>query len=173
MGCPLHPLKMVVPVFYLWSMHVIIFVNNAMSQAHGFAWYKTMCLSHGIVDKDFEMHTPSQSTGTTLKMLMTFHTVTLPAAKHFMKNWPYSTGLIMAEFTGQVPRMKNAIFFQFWMGWLVPMHMTDFLVWYLIWQLTKNSGHLWLAYTELQGGFNMLQLIPIDSGHFTQPELWL
>ena len=36
----------------------------------------------------------------------------------------------------------------------------------------KNSGHLWLAYTELQGGFNMLQLISVDSGHFTQPELW-
>ncbi len=29
----------------------------------------------------------------------------------------------------------------------------------------KNSGHLWLAYTELQGGFNMLQLISVDSGH--------
>ncbi len=37
----------------------------------------------------------------------------------------------------------------------------------------KNSGHLWLAYTELLGGFNMLQLISVDSGHFTQPELWL
>ncbi len=31
---------------------------------------------------------------------------------------------------------------------------------------TENSGHLWLAYTELQGGFNMLQLISVDSGHF-------
>ena len=27
----------------------------------------------------------------------------------------------------------------------------------------KNSGHLWLACTELQGGFNMLQLISINS----------
>ena len=35
----------------------------------------------------------------------------------------------------------------------------------------KNSGHLWLAYTELQGDFNMLQLISVDSGHFTRPEL--
>ncbi len=24
------------------------------------------------------------------------------------------------------------------------------------WKLQKNSGHLWLAYTELQVGFNML-----------------
>ncbi len=32
---------------------------------------------------------------------------------------------------------------------------------------TKNSGHLWLAYTELQGGFDMLQLISVDSCHFT------
>ncbi len=39
--------------------------------------------------------------------------------------------------------------------------------------IQKNSGHLWLAYTELQGGFNMLQLISVDSGHSTQPELWL
>ena len=38
--------------------------------------------------------------------------------------------------------------------------------------VSKNSGHLWLAYTELQGAFNMLQLISVDSGHFTQPELW-
>ncbi len=29
------------------------------------------------------------------------------------------------------------------------------------------------AYTELQVGFNMLQLISVDSGHFTHPELWL
>ncbi len=29
----------------------------------------------------------------------------------------------------------------------------------------KNSGHLWLAYTELEGGFNVLQLISVDSGH--------
>ena len=27
----------------------------------------------------------------------------------------------------------------------------------------------WLAYTEFQGGFNMLQLISVDFGHFTQP----
>ncbi len=39
--------------------------------------------------------------------------------------------------------------------------------------IPKNSGHLWLAYTELQGSFNMLQFISVDSGHFTQPELWL
>ncbi len=37
----------------------------------------------------------------------------------------------------------------------------------------KNLGRLWLAYTELQGGFYMLQLISIDSRHFTQPELSL
>ena len=37
----------------------------------------------------------------------------------------------------------------------------------------KNSGRLWLAYTEHQVGFNMLQLITVDSGHFTQPELSL
>ena len=37
----------------------------------------------------------------------------------------------------------------------------------------KNSGRLWLAYTELHVGFNMLQLMSVDSGHFTQPELWL
>ncbi len=43
----------------------------------------------------------------------------------------------------------------------------------LFYQTRKNSGHLWLAYTELQGGFNMLQLISVDSGHFTRPELWL
>ncbi len=34
---------------------------------------------------------------------------------------------------------------------------------------SKNLGRLWLAYTELQGDFCMLQLISIDSGHFTQP----
>ena len=28
-----------------------------------------MCLAHGIVDKDNEMHTPSKSTGTTQKRL--------------------------------------------------------------------------------------------------------
>ncbi len=27
-----------------------------------------MCLAHGIVDKDNEMHTPSESTGTTPKL---------------------------------------------------------------------------------------------------------
>ncbi len=31
----------------------------------------------------------------------------------------------------------------------------------------KNLGRLWLAYTELQGGFYMLQLISVDSRHFT------
>ncbi len=40
-------------------------------------------------------------------------------------------------------------------------------------QNTKNSGHLWLDYAELQGGFNMLELISVDSGHLTRPELWL
>ncbi len=34
----------------------------------------------------------------------------------------------------------------------------------------KNLGRLWLAYTELQGDFDMLQLMIDDSGHFTQPE---
>ena len=28
------------------------------------------------------------------------------------------------------------------------------------------------VYTELQVGFNMRQLISVDSGHFTQPECW-
>ncbi len=37
----------------------------------------------------------------------------------------------------------------------------------------KNLGQLWLAYTALQGDFNMLQLMTDDSGHFTQPELSL
>ena len=35
----------------------------------------------------------------------------------------------------------------------------------------KNLGRLWLAYTELQGEFYMLQLMTddsMDSGHFTQ-----
>ncbi len=32
---------------------------------------------------------------------------------------------------------------------------------------TKNLGRLWLAYTELQGEFYMLQLIYVDSRHFT------
>ena len=32
---------------------------------------------------------------------------------------------------------------------------------------TKNLGRLWLAYTELQGEFYMLQLISVDSRHFT------
>ncbi len=70
-------------------MHLIVFVNNVMRQAHGFVStcyhvhvqhsfqgfqgeaggtvqstcyycrYKTMCLPHGIVDKDNEMHIPS------------------------------------------------------------------------------------------------------------------
>ena len=31
----------------------------------------------------------------------------------------------------------------------------------------KNLGRLWLAYTELQGDFYMLQLISVDSWHFT------
>ena len=37
----------------------------------------------------------------------------------------------------------------------------------------KNLGRLWLAYTEFQGDFYMLQLMTDDSGHFTQPELSL
>ncbi len=32
----------------------------------------------------------------------------------------------------------------------------------------KNLGRLWLAYTELQGEFYMVQLISSDSRHFTQ-----
>ena len=31
----------------------------------------------------------------------------------------------------------------------------------------NNLGRLWLAYTELQGGLYMLQLISVDSRHFT------
>ena len=31
----------------------------------------------------------------------------------------------------------------------------------------KNLGRLWLAYTELQGDFYMLQFISVDSRHFT------
>ena len=38
---------------------------------------------------------------------------------------------------------------------------------------TKNQERLWFAYTELQGGFYMLQLISFDSRHFIQPELSL
>ncbi len=34
--------------------------------------------------------------------------------------------------------------------------------------LAKNLGRLWLAYTELQGEFYMLQLISVDSRHFPQ-----
>ena len=34
----------------------------------------------------------------------------------------------------------------------------------------KNLGRLWLAYTELQGGLYMLELLSVDSKHFT-PEL--
>ncbi len=34
--------------------------------------------------------------------------------------------------------------------------------------LFKNLGRLWLANTELQGGFYMLQVISVDSSHFTQ-----
>ncbi len=33
---------------------------------------------------------------------------------------------------------------------------------------TMNLGRLWLAYTELQGDFYMLQFISVDSRHFTQ-----
>ncbi len=35
----------------------------------------------------------------------------------------------------------------------------------------KNLGRLWLAYTELQGDFYMLQLISVDSRHFTQSQI--
>ena len=35
---------------------------------------------------------------------------------------------------------------------------------------TKNLGRLWLAYTELQGNFYMLQLKFVDCMHFTQPK---
>ncbi len=37
----------------------------------------------------------------------------------------------------------------------------------LPWQ-KKNLGQLWLAYTELQGDFCMVQFISVDSRHFTQ-----
>ena len=37
-------------------------------------------------------------------------------------------------------------------------------------QAIKNSSQVWLAYTELQVGFNMLQLLSVDSGDFTQQE---
>ncbi len=39
--------------------------------------------------------------------------------------------------------------------------------------LRKNLGRLWLAYTELQGDFYMLQFISVDSRHFTQTYLSL
>ncbi len=39
--------------------------------------------------------------------------------------------------------------------------------------LFKNLGRLWLAYTEPQGDFYMLQLIHVDSRHFTQSYLSL
>ena len=39
--------------------------------------------------------------------------------------------------------------------------------------LAKSLGRLWLAYTELQNEFYMLQLTSIDSRHLTQPELSL
>ncbi len=32
----------------------------------------------------------------------------------------------------------------------------------------KNLRRLWLAYTEFQGDFYMLQFISVDSRHFTQ-----
>ena len=35
----------------------------------------------------------------------------------------------------------------------------------------KNLGRLWLAYTELQGDFFMLQFISVDSRHLTMSEL--
>ncbi len=35
----------------------------------------------------------------------------------------------------------------------------------------KNLGRLWLAYTDLQGDFYMLQLIPVDTRYFTHKEL--
>ena len=38
----------------------------------------------------------------------------------------------------------------------------------LFFTFDKNLGRLWLAYTELQGDFYMLQLIYVDSRHFTQ-----
>ncbi len=37
----------------------------------------------------------------------------------------------------------------------------------------KNLGRLWLAYTELQVDFYMLQLILVDSRHFLQSSLSL
>ena len=38
---------------------------------------------------------------------------------------------------------------------------------------SKNLGRLWLAYTELQSDFCMLQFISVDSRQFTQSELSL
>ena len=37
--------------------------------------------------------------------------------------------------------------------------------------LYKNLGRLWLAYTELQGDFYMLQSISVDSRHFTHTSI--
>ncbi len=34
--------------------------------------------------------------------------------------------------------------------------------------IEKNLGRLWLAYTEAQVGFYMLQFTSVDSSHFTQ-----
>ena len=34
--------------------------------------------------------------------------------------------------------------------------------------LLNNLGRLWIAYTELQGEFYMLQAISVDSRHFTE-----
>ena len=39
--------------------------------------------------------------------------------------------------------------------------------WVLLARAVKNLGRLWLAYTEPQGEFFMLQLISVDSRHFT------
>ncbi len=42
--------------------------------------------------------------------------------------------------------------------------------------IIKILGRLWLAYTELQGGFYMFELISVDSRHFTPrqggPRMW-
>ncbi len=60
-----------------------------------------------------------------------------------------------------------------WPNFNSPWQIPQFTKGYLAeqdWQ--KNSGHLWLTYTELRGGFNMLQLISVGSCHFIQPELW-
>ncbi len=48
-----------------------------------------------------------------------------------------------------------------------------FLLGESVFKKCKNLGRLWLAYTELQGDFCMLQFISVDPRHFTQSGLSL